>query len=74
MMQAGVPVTLSTDDPPFFGTNLSREYARAGQELGLSAAELWQINLNGLRYGLADTVVRRRLMNEFLEAGRAHGL
>src|SRR5439155_6068378 len=29
---------------------------------GLSLAELWQINLNGLRYGLAETGLRRRLM------------
>ena len=55
LLAAGVPVTLSTDDPPFFGTDLCREYARAHTEAGLSAAELWQIDLNGLRYGLAAT-------------------
>ena len=70
MMAAGVPVTLSTDDPPFFGTDLAREYARAHRELGLSLAELWQMNLNGLRYGLAETGVRRRLLREFEGAGR----
>jgi aminodeoxyfutalosine deaminase len=74
LMAAGVPVTLSTDDPPFFGTDLNREYARAHEELGFSEAELWQINLNGLRYGLADTGLRRRLLRELEEAGRALGL
>ncbi len=73
LLRAGVPVTLSTDDPPFFGTHLDREYERAHLELGLSAAELWQINLNGLRYGLADIALRRRLMLEFEQAGRALG-
>jgi aminodeoxyfutalosine deaminase len=65
LLSAGVPVTLSTDDPPFFGTDLNREYVRAHDEVGLSVAELWQINLNGLRYGLAETGLRRRLLREF---------
>ena len=74
MIAAGVPVTLSTDDPPFFGTNLAREYERAHAELGLSKGQLWQMNLNGLRYGLADTGLRRRLLREFAQAGQTLGL
>jgi len=74
MLAAGVPVTLSTDDPPFFDTDLVREYERAHREVGLSAAELWELNLNGLRYGLGETPIRRRLMREFLEEGRVLGL
>ncbi len=74
MLRAGVPVTLSTDDPAFFGTDLTREYERAREEVGLSVAELWQINLNGLRYGLGETAVRRRLMLELLEEGERLGL
>jgi len=74
LLEAGIPVTLSTDDPPFFGTDLNREYARAHDEVGLSLETLWQINLNGLRHGLADTAVRRRLMREFEAAGRELGL
>ena len=74
MLAAGVPVTLSTDDPPFFGTDLNCEYQRAHAELGLSLAALWQIDLNGLRYGLAELPLRRRLMKEFRAAGAALGL
>jgi aminodeoxyfutalosine deaminase len=74
LLEAGVPVTLSTDDPPFFGTDLVREYERAHGELGLGIAQLWQMNLNGLRYGLADTATRRRLMQEFVDEGSRLGL
>jgi aminodeoxyfutalosine deaminase len=74
LLAAGVPVTLSTDDPPFFGTDLVREYSRAREEMGLPLATLWQMNLNGLRYGLADTATRRKLMLEFEQAGRALAL
>jgi len=69
-LEAGVPVTLSTDDPPFFGTDLVREWQRGRDDLSLSMGELWELNLNGLRFGLAETGIRRRLMLEFEEAAR----
>lgn len=65
LLDAGVHATLSTDDPPFFNTDLVREYRRANEELGLSKDELWQLNLNGLRFGLGEAGLRRRLMLEF---------
>jgi aminodeoxyfutalosine deaminase len=74
MLAAGVPVTLSTDDPPFFGTDLTREYGRAHRELGIDLRTLWQINLNGLRFGLAETGLRRRLLLELEATGRDLGL
>ena len=54
--------------------SITREYRLAHEDLGFSLAELWQINLNGLRYGLAETGLRRRLMREFEAAGGALGL
>jgi aminodeoxyfutalosine deaminase len=74
MLDAGVPVTLSTDDPPFFGTDLNREYEVALREAGLSMDELWRIDLNGLRFGLADVGLRRKLMLEFEAEGKKLGL
>jgi adenosine deaminase len=71
---AGVPVTLSTDDPPFFGTDLVKEYTLAHEQVGLGLEELWQINLNGLRYGLADVALRRRLLRDFEAEGRRLGV
>jgi adenosine deaminase len=74
LLDAGVPVTLSSDDPAFFATDLTHEYELAHREVGLSLATLWQINLNGLRFGLADVGLRRRLMREFLAEGAHLGL
>lgn len=65
LWKAGIPVTLNTDDPPFFNTDLTSEYIIAHEEMDFSVAELWQMNLNGLRFGLAATAIRRRLMLEF---------
>jgi aminodeoxyfutalosine deaminase len=74
LLDAGVPVTLSTDDPAFFNTDLVHEYSLAHHEVGLSLAELWEINLNGLRYGLADVALRRKLMRDFIAVGHALGI
>jgi aminodeoxyfutalosine deaminase len=74
MLEAGVPVTLSTDDPPFFGTDLNREYEAALRDVGLGLGELWRIDLNGLRFGLAEAGLRRRLMLEFEAEGERLGL
>ncbi len=74
LLAAGVPVTLGSDDPPFFSTDLTREYTRARDEFGVPLATLWQLNLNGLRHGLAETGLRRRLLLEFEAAGRGLGI
>ena len=40
LLDAGVRVTLGTDDPGIFGTDLNREYALAHEALGVSRARL----------------------------------
>jgi aminodeoxyfutalosine deaminase len=49
MIEAGLFVTLNSDDPPMFGTSLSNEYLVAGRDLGFSPAELKQLAANGVR-------------------------
>lgn len=41
-MDYGIPVTLNTDDPGIFNTNMNREFRLAHQLLGVSLAELEQ--------------------------------
>jgi adenosine deaminase len=74
LLAARVPVTLSTDDPPFFGTDLVGEYVRAHEEAGLGLEQLWELNLNGLRYGLAESGLRERMLRELEADGARLGL
>jgi adenosine deaminase len=47
LLDAGVRVTLSADDPVLFGTTTAKEYRFAAESLGVSARELSQIAGNG---------------------------
>jgi adenosine deaminase/aminodeoxyfutalosine deaminase len=50
LYDAGVPITLNTDDPGLFRTTLGAEYELAAREFGFGAAELNAIRENGFRY------------------------
>jgi adenosine deaminase len=52
---AGVPVTLGSDDPPYFGTTIGREYALAHERLGCSLEDLREITETALRAAFSDT-------------------
>lgn len=53
LYDAGVPITLNTDDPALFGTTLATEFQIAESEFGFTAAELKGIIENGFKYGFA---------------------
>jgi len=64
MLDAGLFVTLNSDDPPMFGTTLSNEYLVAGRELGLSAAELAGLAANGVHASFLDDAAKKELLAE----------
>jgi aminodeoxyfutalosine deaminase len=49
LLEAGVPVTLATDDPGMFHTDLNREYLLCHQEFGLGRGELADLARAGVR-------------------------
>lgn len=49
ILDAGVPVTLHTDDPGMFRTSLTREYETA-RAMGVSDLQLREIAVNGFQY------------------------
>ena len=56
LFDAGVPVTLNTDDPPMFGTTLEREYQLAADEFGFGEEELRAVAGNGFAYAFDESV------------------
>ncbi len=51
---AGVPMSFSTDDEGVARIDITHEYMRAVQELGVSYADLKQHTYNGLKYAFVD--------------------
>ena len=67
LRDAGVLVTISTDDPPFFHTDLSTEYEMLEQTFGWDLGDFKELNINAANAAFCDETTRKRLI-EKLEA------
>ena len=67
LVDAGVRVTLNTDDTFMFGNTLSEEYYALSQELAFTKQELIQVARNGFEAALVDESKRRKLLAELSE-------
>jgi aminodeoxyfutalosine deaminase len=67
---AGVVVTVNSDDPPMFGTTLSREYEIAAGLLGLDEEGVRDLALAAVDAAFLDDVAKASLRAEITAAGR----
>ena len=65
LAEAGVRVTVSTDDSPFFHTSLSHEYDRLADAFGWGEAEFAALNRNAAGAAFCDPATRDRLRAGF---------
>lgn len=63
-VEAGVPVTINSDDPPMFGTTLNGEYAVAARLLDLDEAGVADLARAAVRASFAPQDVRTRILAE----------
>jgi adenosine deaminase len=61
LVAAGCRVTLSTDDPPFFGTTMAREYALAAGALGPEHPALDGFAATALQAAFCDDALKAKL-------------
>ncbi|MFF0482450.1 adenosine deaminase [Streptomyces sp. NPDC004435] len=64
MVDAGVLVTVNSDDPPMFGTDLNTEYAVAARLLGLDERGLAGLAKNAVEASFLDPAGKERLAAE----------
>ena len=67
MLDAGLLVTVNSDDPPMFGTSLTEEYQRL-HEQGVSLERLWDCNLDAVRSSFLEPPARDALLARFRSA------
>ena len=60
LYDAGVPITLNTDDPGIFQTSLCAEFEIAAREFGFGRDQLREIAGNGFRYAFGPCVTMAR--------------
>lgn len=71
MVEAGLTVTINSDDPPMFGTTLSNEYAVAARLLDLDNAGLAELAKAAVRASFAEDAVKAGLLAEIDTYARA---
>lgn len=61
LYEAGVPLTVNSDDPPLFGTSLEQELQLLPTEFGFDVAAIDDILLNGIRHSFLEPDRKARI-------------
>jgi aminodeoxyfutalosine deaminase len=64
MYDAGITVTVNSDDPPMFGTTLNREYEIAAQLLDLDETGIAALAGNAVRASYLDEGAKTELLGQ----------
>jgi adenosine deaminase len=62
LMDAGVRVTLGSDDPPYFGASVAGEYAICRERFGLDDQALRDITRTAIEAAFCEESLKQRLM------------
>jgi aminodeoxyfutalosine deaminase len=71
LMDAGVVVTINTDDPPMFDTTLTAEYRKVAVAFGLDVDALARLVANGIEASFLPPATKRDLLAEVAAARAA---
>jgi aminodeoxyfutalosine deaminase len=64
MVEAGLVVTINSDDPPMFGTDLSNEYAVAAELLELDESGVAELAKTAVRASYAEDSLKQTILAE----------
>lgn len=64
LLEAGVMVTINSDDPAYFGGYLTDNYLAAQQALGLGRRDVHRLAANSVKASFLDAAEKRKLLQE----------
>jgi adenine deaminase len=65
MLDAGLKVTINSDDPAYFGGYMNENFASVGSALGLSESELTTLARKGFEASFMPDAEKRRALSAF---------
>jgi adenosine deaminase len=63
----GLTVTVNTDDPSMFGTNMSREYLQLHRKLGFTLSELFKLSLGAVNSSFLPEESKSKMTESFIK-------
>ncbi|TYC49201.1 adenosine deaminase [Rhodobacterales bacterium] len=70
LRREGVKITLNSDDPPYFGTTLGKEYASVSQTFGWSHEDQMEVTRTAIEAAFCDNATKKRLLVRLDSAAR----
>jgi len=70
LRREGVKITLNSDDPPFFGTTLGKEYSSVSETFGWSHEDQMDITRTAIEAAFCDESTKKRLLVRLDSAAR----
>jgi adenosine deaminase len=70
--QRGISMSINSDDPPFFSTNIGNEYQKIATELGFSSHDFDQINSMAIQHAFLDAENKQKLTTKLRTHKDAH--
>jgi len=64
----GIRVTVNSDDPSMFGTDMNNEYIQLHREIGFTVPELFQISLNAVDSSFLPETRKLQLRDDFINS------
>lgn len=68
LLDEGLYITLNTDDPPMFNTNLTQEYLKAADVFGLDVGAIEQLVMNAVRASFLPHSTKANMERDFYAA------
>lgn len=70
-IENGIRVSVNSDDPPMFGTDMNNEYLQLHRNMGFTVEELFRVSMDSIETSFLQEEEKMRLRKEFMRGFKA---